>query len=797
MSLAASSASAHTIEDEFLSGGTVGEADAHPTDVEVSSTTRSACALVSEDEFLSGDTVGEADARPTVVEVPPRVNRAGAHTQDTQAEGRFCRPTFDTSSVNNIPGEWERALFNEFEPSRKRHRTAILASTAALAQRSGSVLPSLLPRGVSPREALALAQGMSPFDKALGLAFPQDTHRRVKFTNDNPKLAKCLRRRAILQLRTLSEKLAPARQGLAQKLSPNAPAHELNLPLITVLVRELNYPDKQLPHDLIQGMSIVGEMEPTNSLATRTISASTNLAQLKQNLSANNMVILDQLAQARNSILTEKCWELSLDEFRKGWLSEPVPVTAFDRSNTVLSPRFCIAEQHGNQEPKFRLIDDFSKSRVNDTVHSAETYCPEDLDSFVAIARLQHHHGARNLKAWSVDFSHAYKTIALHPDSTDAAFICFTNPNDNLPYKSRILVQPFGSRRAPANWGRVVTFIQFAALRLLNLVVGAFVDDVFCAEGAKIAKSGFWAFKQLCILLGFLTSNKKDQPPSTGITLLGADVTIFPTGIRAKASDQRVCRLQEHIAWVLRNGTLTPAAASKLRGKLGFFTSLLMGKLGRGMMGPLIAQQYNRHSSTVSTPLRRSLLWWYRAVALLTPRLTPFSLQPPFGAHSDAQGQGHVGCRVLLNEVSTTHTHLPEWFVQLALTAEGESAIYLFELCAAILTACAVIELSLESTRSCVLCIDNQAALAALIKGSASSELGTILVGVFWAVAARSPVQWWLEYVHTASNDADEPSRSCNAVAGHHCSREQGPIPKTFADCFQSWTALHSASTRI
>ena len=203
---------------------------------------------------------------------------------------------------------------------------------------------------------------MSPFDKALGLAFTPDTHRRVKFTNEHTKLAKCLRRRAILQLRTLSEQLAPARQGLARKLSPTAPARELNLPLITVLVRELNYPDKRLPRDLVQGMSIVGNMEPTNSLATRTISASTNLTQLKQNLSANNKVILDHLAQARNAKLTEKCWELSLEEFRKGWLSEPVPVSDFDRSNTVLSPRFCIKEQHGNQEPKFRLIGDFSKS---------------------------------------------------------------------------------------------------------------------------------------------------------------------------------------------------------------------------------------------------------------------------------------------------------------------------------------------------------------------------------------------------------------------------------------------------
>ena len=148
--------------------------------------------------------------------------------------------------------------------------------------------------------------------------------------------------------------------------------------------------------------------------------------------------------------------------FRKGWLSEPVPVSEFDRPNTVLSPRFCISEQHGNQEPKFRLIEDLSKSLANDTVHSTETYRPDDLDSFAALARLQHSNWAINLKDWSVDSPRAYKTIALRPDSADTAYICFANPNGNLPYKSRILAQPFGSRRAPSNWGRLVTFIQFA-----------------------------------------------------------------------------------------------------------------------------------------------------------------------------------------------------------------------------------------------------------------------------------------------------------------------------------------------
>ena len=150
-----------------------------------------------------------------------------------------------------------------------------------------------------------------------------------------------------------------------------------------------------------------------------------------------------------------------------------------------------------------------------------------------------------------------------------------------------------------------------------------------------------------------------------------------------------------------------------------------MGKLGRCMMSPLIARQYHSRAVKLTRTLRRCLVWWYSAVGALPPRVTPYVLIPPFGAHSDAQGLGHVACRVHLGSTSTCHTHLPPWFAKLAKEAEGESSIYLFEICAAILTVAVVSTSHSGSSRSCVLCIDNKAALAAPVKGSTSSELGT------------------------------------------------------------------------
>ena len=55
--------------------------------------------------------------------------------------------------------------------------------------------------------------------------------------------------------------------------------------------------------------------------------------------------------------------------------------------------------------------------------------------------------------------------------------------------------------------------IQFLAMELLTLTVGAFSNDVYRAEPTPLATSGFWLPKRLAGLLGSPTSDKKDQPP--------------------------------------------------------------------------------------------------------------------------------------------------------------------------------------------------------------------------------------------------------------------------------------------
>ena len=147
---------------------------------------------------------------------------------------------------------------------------------------------------------------------------------------------------------------------------------------------------------------------------------------------------------------------------------------------------------------------------------------PQGLDTFSALARIHHVNGAKALKQWSVDFPHAYITIALGPSSSEAANICFPNPAHSRPYKCKTPAQPFGNRRAPANRGRAVSFIQFLARRLLAMVARAYVDDVFFSESSFVVRSGFRASKRLCGLLSFVISGRKDQKLLKKMHFLGA-----------------------------------------------------------------------------------------------------------------------------------------------------------------------------------------------------------------------------------------------------------------------------------
>ena len=123
-------------------------------------------------------------------------------------------------------------------------------------------------------------------------------------------------------------------------------------------------------------------------------------------------------------------------------------------------------------------------------------------------------------------------------------------------------------------------------------------------------------------------------------------------------------------------------------------------------------------------------------------------------------------------------------------------AIYLYELCAEIQLAHIALSWGDASNRAVFLFVDNQAAVASLIKDSPTSELGGYLSTLSFCADPRPDARWWIEYVPTAANMADKPPRDFSAPLHGACPNRAGATPQSF-DRIPPAGALHSESTRV
>ena len=160
--------------------------------------------------------------------------------------------------------------------------------------------------------------------------------------------------------------------------------------------------------------------------------------------------------------------------------------------------------------------------------------------------------------------------------------------------------QPFGSRRAPANWARAAQFPEWCLEQLCGIVLAVYVDDCCATEPKTTAGPALSAILAMCQIFGLFAEQSKTATPTTQLKLLGASISIFDTHIAtALAADKRDALVLD-IRNFLRTNRLTPAQAAKIRGRLGFAQSLMFGRMGRALAGPLSDRQYSKGGRTTS-----------------------------------------------------------------------------------------------------------------------------------------------------------------------------------------------------
>ena len=132
------------------------------------------------------------------------------------------------------------------------------------------------------------------------------------------------------------------------------------------------------------------------------------------------------------------------------------------------------------------------------------------------------------------------------------------------------------------------------------------------------------------------------------------------------------------------------------------------------------------------------------------------------------------------------HTHLPKWFV-------GRAGIYEFELAGVLFGALCAIEI--EHGAPLLVFCDNKGALGTVVRAASKTTLGRAVCSVIWGAAAAAGSSIWIEYVMSALNLSDPPSRKCTLLKDR-ATRLEYPdlgVPKPFLFPMQSETTLFAA----
>jgi hypothetical protein len=315
-----------------------------------------------------------------------------------------------------------------------------------------------------------------------------------------------------------------------------------------------------------------------------------------------------------------------------------------------------------------------------------------------------------------------------------------------------------------SRWPRVITAI---ARRVLGLLCAMYFDDASIQDLAIAKGAAQMALGALVKLLGTPFADPKRQIMAMEAAFLGVthDLAQAVSGgvVRFRPKAELVEKVRGMICSAISCNRLTPGAASKLRGTLGFLVRETWGKVGRGGMAPLIQREFcDRAPWTLSLSLMASFEFHLAILAMDAQRTMQIgdAKRPIVIAASDGSYEDDVGGRVAALFCSSsrrwgwcgalTDLTLGDWSWNLNPIMKVEFYAVLMGFVQ-----------SLPELIGCDLLwfIDNTSALAAAVRGSSSDPDVASMTQLLYVLAYSADVRIFGEYVESDSNWADGASR--------------------------------------
>ena len=648
-------------------------------------------------------------------------------------------------------------------------------------------------------------------------------------------------RQAVLQdLQQLKDDWAPAtEQWLAaapphirQVYTSNGSHPTTQVPLICHLLRQLQYPEvDELSDELHGGFRLLGDLPIGAGWSHRhdlRYSCPTSVDEfLQENQEYIYRKLLDHKVEDTmlDELLKERDQGKILGPFASftDWPKQCVGVP--DRTDVTLLPNswthcptaVCFSVV---QSDKIRRCEDYRRGHHNSTIGATDIPHHHDIGAYVSMAswfQAQSHPA----HIWAHDLKSAYRQFPIQ-EPWHGFTLLFT-PHGPTLWQHQALM--FGATASVWGFNRAADAATYLTRQLLLTCTMHYVDDFGGVEPARCSTSGFQAFTQFTEILGLHMKPNKAQPPDTKQELLGVEIEVGTDEIVLRPTATRQAKLREEIHRLQAQGTISPAEASRLAGRMTFLNSTVFGKVGAAALRPLYVRakamggRPKGDQYAVTPPLAAALRTMIHIISTAEPQRFPLTPAQPCSAtlYADAfykqgeykmtadeawelrhgglsNGWGFVAR--LGEDIFYAHGSLPQ---QLLLRVTTRQAfIYFLEIYAqVVMTAC----LSELLPRQWISFIDNQAGHAALLKGWGSDERVNLLLECFWKMAAKLQWQPHFEWVPSHNNISDPISRGDFSLANLHqwtlIDVEDTPLHKLLSSSQTNLEQAHLEGDRI
>ena len=622
---------------------------------------------------------------------------------------------------------------------------------------------------------------------------PRDVVRAARTISDlvaNRREVGAERRRVLKVLRRVKRDL----RGVNERLQAVRPPHISGAPQIVdaaflhALACAVSSPDTDLAALFVVGFPPVGDIPPSGWWEELADPASLDLCSQDHDWWVRRLEAKlrgkMRSAQLHGEMVSVR--EKTLAEVERGLAAGPFSRDQLDAAYGVglwrPMQRFGVL-----QKGKVRPCDNARQSLSNEGTTTREKLRCDRADFPARVARLfaqlswEKGRPLPPLLGGTDDLADAYRhvpcsdprfTVVAAPDPRTGKVEYFTMSGFNFGLKSAVLC-----------FNRFPECMTAVARQLLAVVCTHYYDDFAVVEPACTARGGQEALREIMKLVAFPFSAAKAVDARRVFTFLGVccDLSSAEEGVVAES---RRARLTAQIKETLESGAISGAQLASMCGKLQFTLSWAFGKVGRACMQPLHALE-----AAGGGELRAAARAALSFLSELIPRLPPCRVHlaacpdPPVlvwtdGAFEQGGTLQDVGFLVLAprdeappfeeadldaeSYLSKFYTashgcgsvpaHLRRCF------CEAKQKINQVEIVAAL---CPYLSLpDVFVSRPVIHWVDNTAALSALVKGYSRASDSAHLVHAFHARNSGARARVWFEWVKSAANPADEPSRN-------------------------------------